>query len=115
MWNVATPIPAKDTIGPRSYAKKWGSKEDAHCSEVLKTSIISASNNEGQTPKRIPERGRVKEKRRRCGSELGRGKRISTSDVDEEKEGQEEKEARTSKGDFQDSGYTRGMHFSFAS
>lgn len=37
-----------------------GPEEGAHCSEVLKTSIISASNNEGQTSKRIPERGRAK-------------------------------------------------------
>lgn len=40
--------------------KKWTAGEGARCSEVLKTSIILASNNEGQTPKRILKRGRAK-------------------------------------------------------
>lgn len=54
------PIRAEGTIDSRIVRKKWAAEEGAHCSEVLKTSIILASNNEGQTPKRIPERGRAK-------------------------------------------------------
>lgn len=53
-------IRAEGTIDPWVARKKVGPEEGAHCSEVLKTSIISASNNEGQTSKRIPERGRAK-------------------------------------------------------
>jgi len=53
-------IRTEDTIDPRVARKKVDLEKGAHCSEVLKTSIISASNNEGQTSKRIPERGRAK-------------------------------------------------------
>lgn len=53
-------IRAEGTIDPRVARKKVDPEKGAHCSEVLKTSIISASNNEGQTSKRIPERGRAK-------------------------------------------------------
>lgn len=53
-------IRAEGTIDPRVARKKVGSEEGAHCFEVLKTSIISASNNEGQTSKRISERRRAK-------------------------------------------------------
>lgn len=54
------PIRVEGTIDPRVARKKAGPKEGVLCSEVLKTSIISASNNEGQTSKRILERGRAK-------------------------------------------------------
>jgi len=53
-------IRTEDTIDPRVARKKVDFEKGAHCFEVLKTSIISASNNEGQTSKRIPERGRAK-------------------------------------------------------
>jgi len=52
--------------------------EKAHCFEVLKTSIISASNNEGQTSKRISERRRAK-KDTKVRGRIREGKRISTS------------------------------------
>lgn len=58
--NVAMLIRVEGTIDPRVARKKAGPEKGVYCSEVLKTSIISASNNEGQTSKRIPERGRAK-------------------------------------------------------
>lgn len=53
-------IRVEGKIDPRVARKKVDPEEGVYCSEVLKTSIISASNNEGQTSKRIPERGRAK-------------------------------------------------------
>ncbi|TGZ52823.1 Uncharacterized protein DBV15_05190 [Temnothorax longispinosus] len=67
-------IRVEGTIDPRVARKKVGPEEGAHCSEVLKTSIISASNNEGQTSKRIPERG-VPKKIPKCGAGLEKGKK----------------------------------------
>lgn len=75
------PIRAADgTIDPRIVPQKMGGRgaEGARSlsSEVLKTSIILASNNEGQTPKRIPERGRAKKDIEVRSRELERWKRI---------------------------------------
>lgn len=72
------------------YAKRAVPKEGAHCSEVLKTSIISAGNNEGQTLKKDP-RKRAWQKKILVAREGKKDKYVGKT-KEREKYGEEKKE-----------------------